>query len=103
MLEAANVDWSLFVTAPENAKCAAVVLYEKLEKPPGAALVLVPRDQGRILVSTLEINPAVVSQVRLWRSLLAQWGVPLGEVGKVQPGGTGTKAHDLLLDGPPVK
>jgi beta-galactosidase len=103
LLEAANVDWSLFVTAPENAKCAAVVLYEKLEKPPGAALVLVPRDQGRILVSTLEINPAVVSQVRLWRSLLAQWGVPLGEVGKVQPGGTGTKAHDLLLDGPPVK
>ena len=35
LLEASNTDWSLFNGAAENAKCAAVVLHEKLRKPAG--------------------------------------------------------------------
>mgnify|MGYP003869195007 CR=1 FL=1 len=79
LLEASNTDWSLFNGVGENAKCAAVVLYEQLAKPEGAALVEVPCRGGRLALCAIDCagdSPAVAS---LWRRLLASMGVAMRE------------------------
>jgi len=90
LLEASNTDWSLFNDAPENAKCAAVVLYEQLAKPAGAALVTMPQREGTIAVSAMDCVPGSPANVRFWRMLLANMGVRLE-----QPPGPGTSALQL--------
>ena len=101
LLEAANTDWSLFLDAPENAKCAAVVLYEHLTKPAGAALVSLPDGAGTLVLSALDCVPHSPAHARFWRALFANMGVRLVPPGtqetRVQPN---AKGHYLLLDGP---
>lgn len=102
LLEASNIDWSLFSDAPENAKCAAVVLYEQIKKPSGAALVTLSRGAGTFAVSALDCVAGSPVHARFWRSLFTNLGVHL--VREAKPGSSvppKQKSHDLLLDGPP--
>ncbi|MFO0926882.1 MAG: hypothetical protein U0736_07540 [Gemmataceae bacterium] len=81
LLRASETDWSLFNNEPEVAKTGAVVLYEQLRKPDGAALVEHGHGKGRIVVSTLDYRLAE----RFWRMLLTRLGVALRAAA---PGGT---------------
>jgi beta-galactosidase len=100
LLEASNTDWSLFHDMPESAKCGAVVLYESLIKPSGAAMVEAPCGRGKVVVSVIEVNPASKANRALWRRIFANAGVRLREPGTVE-GKSIEKEHNLLLDGPP--
>ncbi len=103
LLQASPTDWSLFNNAPENAKCAAIVLYEALGKPPGAALVTLPSGRGTVAVSAMECDPRSPAQAWLWRFLFARMGVKLASGGAESGPNAGTKQpHDLLLNGPPA-
>lgn len=77
VLRASDTDWSLFNNAPENAKAAAVVLYEHLVKPSGAALVEIPLGKGRIALCTLDYRVRSRAADTLWRKLLANMGLKL--------------------------
>ncbi len=77
LLEASNTDWWLFNNAPENAKCAAVVLYEHLRKPAGAALVSLPWSKGTLAVSAMDCVPRSKANAQFWRTLFANMGVRL--------------------------
>ncbi len=79
LLQASNTDWTLFNTAPESAKCAAVVLYEHLQKPSGVAMIEVPIGRGRLLLSTLDYRNRSRKVERFWQSLLSQMGIRLHE------------------------
>ncbi len=104
LLQAANTDWSLFNNAPENAKCAAVVLSEHLNKPSGAALVAQPQAGGQVLVSSLDCIPTSPVHARFWHALFANLGVRLDTAATGQATGEDKpKAHDLLLNGPPTQ
>jgi beta-galactosidase len=103
LLWAANTDWSLFNSAPEYAKCAAVVLYEHLNKPAGAALVALPQQNGQLMLSTLDCIPASPVHARFWRALFANIGVRLESTSAAKPAPAASqKQHDLLLNGPPM-
>jgi beta-galactosidase len=79
LLEASNTDWSLFNEQGEDAKCGAVVLYEHLVKPSGAALVEMAHGGGRIVVSAIEYDRASPAYVAFWRKLLTNMGVKMQE------------------------
>ena len=79
LLAASNTDWALFNNQPENAKCAALVLYEHLVKPNGAALVEMPSGNGHVLLSTIEMTFGSDKNTALWRRLFANLGVKLSE------------------------
>ena len=100
LLEACGVDWSLF-NAPENRKCAALVLHEKLHKPSGAALVQWTGGRGRLLLCTLGVSRDSRAISAFWDKLLACLGVDTA--GALRPQGaaeTEKRPHDLLRDGP---
>jgi beta-galactosidase len=78
LLKASNTDWSLFNDAPEHAKCAAVVLYEHMVKPSGAALVECDYGKGKLVLCTLDHRVATRSADAFWRRLLANMGLKLG-------------------------
>lgn len=78
LLRASDTDWAQFNTAPEKAKCAAVVLGEQLEKPAGAALVELPLGQGRLLLCTLDYRVGSRAVDAFWRRLFANAGLKLG-------------------------
>ena len=101
VLEASNTDWSQFNDVPENAKCAAVVLYEHLQKPSGAALVRVEQGNGTVALCSLDYRIASPTSLAMWRRLLGNMGVRLGNPNS-KAGDTvgGGKEHDLLLNGP---
>lgn len=76
LLSAAAADWSLFNESPEAAKCAAVCLYESLEKPAGAALVVLTwRNANPLFVTTIDVIPESPKNVALWKTLLGNVGV----------------------------
>jgi beta-galactosidase len=79
VLRASDTDWSLFNNAPEEAKCGAVVLYEHLLKPSGAALVAVPWGKGTLGLCSLDYRVRTKSADALWRKLLANLGLKLRE------------------------
>jgi len=86
LLRASNTDWSLFNDAPEHSKCAAVVLYEHLAKPSGAALVERAHGSGRLVLCSLDYRVASRTAYRLWVGSLAIMGIRLGEpADAVQP------------------
>jgi beta-galactosidase len=101
LLDASNTDWSLFNDQPENAKCAAVVLYEHLAKPSGAALVTLQQGEGAFAVSAMDCVPKSPANAMFWRTLFTNMGVHL--VSDSAPAGAQSKdkPHDLLLNGPP--
>jgi beta-galactosidase len=99
LLEASNTDWSLFEREPEAAKCSSMLIYERLQKPPGAALVETVEGRGRLWISTLDPTLASAQARAFWTQLWENLGVqpsPLGD-GKGEPG---KREHNLLLDGP---
>lgn len=77
LLEATNVDWSLFNEVPENRKCAQVVLYEHLEKPSGAALIRIDSESDTVLLSTLDYRIITLETVTFWRMLLRAMKITL--------------------------
>lgn len=98
LLEAANVDWSLFNNVPENAKCGGVVLYEHLEKQPGAALVSLPVGSGTVAVTTVRMEPDSPEHLAFYHRLLENMGAALEPVREIAD--DGPDFHDLLLNGP---
>jgi hypothetical protein len=77
VLAASNVDWSLFNESGEDAKCGAVVLYEHLIKPSGAALVEVAQGGGTFAVSSIDYDRESSAYVAFWRRLLTNMGVKM--------------------------
>ena len=104
LLQAANADWSLF-DAGENVKCGALVLYEHLEKPVGAALVVRKEGQGRLALSAISANSNAPAQITLWRKMLTNMGVRMEAPRQAGPAGSSGAAleHDLLRNGPDSK
>jgi hypothetical protein len=101
LLEAGNIDWTLFDNG-EAVKCGALVLYEQLQKPVGAALVVQNSGGGRILVSAIDATAISPGHASLWRKLLAGMGVAMGAPQPDAPAASGKPGeHDLLRDGPP--
>lgn len=77
VLRASETDWSLFNNSPERAKCAAVVLYEQLEKPSGVALLEVPYGKGKIALCSLDYRVRSRAADSLWSKLLKNMGLKL--------------------------
>jgi len=77
LLSASNTDWSLFESQPEAAKCAAMLIYEHLKKPAGAALVEVPKNNGLLWISTLDVAPTTAPFAAFWTQLWKNLGVDL--------------------------
>ena len=75
VLRASSADWTLFNNVSETAKCAAMVLYEQLEQPAGAALVVHAHGGGRIALTTIDPLPREKQFIGCWRTLLATMGV----------------------------
>jgi len=98
VFKASNTDWSQFNDVPENAKCAAVVLYEHLVKPPGAALVTIKQGGGTISISTIDYVPNNSDYAKLWHSLLNNMGVKMDNEAMIKDQ-RGNHGHDLLLKG----
>ncbi|MFI5457067.1 MAG: glycoside hydrolase family 2 protein [Isosphaerales bacterium] len=78
LLAASGTDWAQFNGVPENAKCAAVVLYEKVAKPNGAALVEIADGNGNLVISSLVVVPASKANAAFWRRLFTRAGVRMG-------------------------
>lgn len=78
LLRASDTDWSLFNTAPENAKCAAVVLHEQLVKPAGTALAERAHGAGKLLFCSIDYRVASRSADTFWRRLFTNAGIKLG-------------------------
>lgn len=78
LLRASDTDWAEFNQAPESAKCAAVVLGEKLAKPSGAVLVEREWGGGRLVVCSLDHRVTSRPADAFWRKLLTNAGIKLG-------------------------
>jgi beta-galactosidase len=100
VLEATNIDWSLFNQVGENRKCAQAVLYEHLQKPPGAALVKIPLKRSQLWISSLDYKISGNKNLVFWKSLCRALRIELnsGDEKNLKTGKN--KKHDLLLDGP---
>lgn len=78
LLEAGDVDWSLFNDAPEFAKCAAAQLYERMQiGAPRAALIEMPWGKGTLLVSSIDWRIASSNADDFWRRLFENLGIKL--------------------------
>ncbi|MDR1962303.1 MAG: hypothetical protein LBQ50_00820 [Planctomycetaceae bacterium] len=101
--EAAAVDWTLFNESPEAAKCAAVCLYESLQKPSGVVATrqwIRGDHDGELFVTTIDVIPTSPKNIKLWKEILhgVEFTKPESNVEK-----THKKEHDLLLDGPQIQ
>ncbi len=97
LLEAGNIDWSLFLEAPERVKCGAVFLYEKMQKPAGVVLAKKDTPAGERLMTTL-LPGRDEKHVTLWRRLFHNMGWNSNVPQEVT--GMEDTEHDLLMDGP---
>jgi beta-galactosidase len=100
LLEATNVDWSLFNQAAENRKCAQVVLYEHLEKPSGAALISFRQGNTDFLLSTIDYRLLTKETINFWNSLFRAMKIRLSNKNELDLNSENKENHDLLLDGP---
>ena len=101
LLEASATDWSLFIDAPENAKCVAIVLHEQMIHPSGVALVALPLRGGTFAVSSLDYLAHSPASARLWRTLFGNMGVRINPQSNAGDSNAPTrKPQDLLLNGP---
>ena len=99
LLTACDSDWTLFERQPEAAKCASMLLYERLQKPAGASLVETVRGNGKIWMSTLNPAPTGAAFASFWSQLWSCVGVHTEK--PTAPTQQKKSEHDLLLDGPP--
>jgi len=79
LLKASNTDWQIFNEAPEQAKCGAAVLYERLMKPPGAALVECAQGLGTIVLCSINYWVSSRSADKLWREIFTNMGIQMGQ------------------------
>lgn len=100
ILEAANIDWSLFNQVGENRKCAQVVLYEHLQKSPGAALISIPVQNSGLVVSTINYQIFGKETSVFWKNLCQALQIAVDGGTAKSEGTNENKKHDLLLDGP---
>jgi beta-galactosidase len=100
VLEATNIDWSLFNQVGENRKCAQVVLYEHLQKPSGAALVKIPLKRSQLWISSLDYKISGKESLTFWKGLCQTLQIALNGDNEQNINAKKTKNHDLLLDGP---
>jgi len=100
LLTASNTDWSQFNQQPEFSKCAATILYEKLVKPSGAALVVVEQGGGTLALSSIDYAPDSQLYTEFWWHLFLGMGVQVKLPGQESSGQGQKKEHNLLLDGP---
>ena len=100
LLEASNIDWTFF-NAPENRKCAALTLFEKLQKPSGAAIVKWQGKKGSIILCSLDINVKREGVNDFWKKVFGCLGVDTSNESNItDTDKTKNKVHDLLRDGP---
>ena len=95
LLAAGDTDWSLFNNRPECAKCGAIALYEQINKPNGAALVVLPYGGNTWVITTLRRTPdtaVLFNHLQTAMGLTPTETVVTDEKGKTE--------HDLLLHGP---
>jgi beta-galactosidase len=97
VLEAASTDWQLFNEAPENRKCAQVVLYEHLQKPRSAAFITLPYGKGMIALSTVDYHILNAETRIFWKKLCAALAIQYKDKEAIDKN---NKKHDLLMDGP---
>ena len=100
VLEATNIDWSLFNQVGENRKCAQVVLYEHLQKPSGVALVKIPLKKSKLWISSLDYKISKKETLAFWKTLCQALQIELKSGEDQSQKGDKMKKHDLLLDGP---
>jgi beta-galactosidase len=100
LLEAPNIDWSLFNQAAENRKCAQVVLYEHLEKPSGVALISFRKGNTDFLLSTIDYRLLTKETIIFWNSLFQAMKIRLSDKNELDLNSENRRNHDLLLDGP---
>jgi beta-galactosidase len=77
LLTASNSDWSLFNRQPEPVKCSSMLIYERLEKPAGAALVSFKQGNGDVWISTLDASLSSAAAEVFWSQLWTNSGVHL--------------------------
>ncbi len=99
VLTASRTDWSLFNRRAEEGKVGAVICYERLVKPAGAALVARKAGAGTLAVCTLDAAGDTPARRAFWKKLFANMGVQV-QAAPVAGSQGGKQAHDLLLDGP---
>jgi beta-galactosidase len=99
VLQASNIDWSLFNNNPENRKCAQTVLYENLIKPEGVALVTHRFDNATLAVSALDYKLNTNETQAFWQSLFAAMKINASPSDEKSIEAK-QKPHDLLMDGP---
>ena len=80
LLSASNSDWSLFERKSESAKNSSMLIYERLEKPAGAALIEVPEEKGRLWVSALDTTLNNKAAETFWSQLWRNIGVKITPV-----------------------
>lgn len=100
VLEATNIDWSLFNQVGENRKCAQVVLYEHLQKPSGAALVNIPLKRSQLWISSLDYKISEKKTLVFWKALCQALRIELNSGNEKNLNTGKNRKHDLLLDGP---
>ena len=76
LLKASNTDWTLANRRGESEK-SAMLVYEQLQKPPGAALIDVPRPTGKLWLSTLDTALKTPHYRAFWRQIFQNLGVQL--------------------------
>lgn len=99
VLEAANVDWSLFNNVEEKRKCAQIVLFEHLHKPKGAALVSYRKENESYALLSLDYNLNTKETFNFWQNLFASLKIKLDK-NAVFVEDQHEKDHNLLLNGP---
>lgn len=77
LLTASNTEWTLFHERGEVEKNSNVLIYERLQKPSGAALVEVPQATGKLWISTLDYQSKTPTVRAFWRQLFQNIGVKL--------------------------
>jgi len=98
ILKPAKTDWYLFSGAPENRKCAQIVLYEHLKRPPNAALIDIPFDAACMYICAVDYNIINPQTIQFWKKLFAAAAINTGRANATHV--NGNKKHDLLMDGP---
>lgn len=99
ILEATNVDWSLFNNVSENRKCAQLVLYEHLKKESGIAMVHVSVNSAELYISSINYKLMTSETIAFWKTLCRAMGIEMKLNQKINSDNE-LKKHDLLLDGP---
>ena len=77
LLGASNTDWTLSNRRGESEK-SAILIYEQLQKPSGAALIEVPRATGKLWLSTLDYSLKNAALLRLLAAIVSEFGRAIG-------------------------